>query len=76
MVDFVSSLINKASPERRKLSVQVVGGNEISEDTMDDNPDAKFVLKYHGQDEPKLFINDVLAYKKSLTAYPLHKIVK
>ena len=76
MVDFVSLLINKANSERRKLSVQVVGGNEISEDTMDDNPDAKFVLKYHGQDDPKLFIDDVLAYKKSLSAFPLHKIVQ
>ena len=76
MVDFVSLLINKANSERRKLSVQVVGGNEITEDTMDDNPDAKFVLKYHGQDDPKLFIDDVLAYKKSLSAFPLHKIVQ
>lgn len=75
MVNFVRALIDAKAENRRKLSVQVVGSSVIDDETIEDNPDEQvFDIRYRV--EGTNFIDDILAYKATLTTYPLTKIVE
>ena len=76
MIEFISNFLSKESKDYRKLSVQVIGSEVVSEETLDDKPDeSTYDLRYHAMDN-ETFINNIYDYKKTLESYPVHRIIE
>ena len=76
MIEFMTNFLYKESGNYRKLSIQVVGSNVVSEETLDDKPDeSTYDLRYHASDN-ETFVENVYDYKQTLESYPVHRIIE
>jgi hypothetical protein len=76
MIEFMTNFLSNKSGNFRKLSIQVVGSNVVSEETLDDKPDESgYDLRYHALDNEN-FVENVYDYKQSLESYPVHRIIE
>ena len=76
MIEFVSNFLSKESKNYRKLSVQVIGSEVVSEETLDDKPDeSTYDLRYHAVDN-ETFVDNIYDYKQTLKSYPVHRIIE
>ena len=74
MIEFMTNLLSKES-ENKKMSIQVVGSDNVDESILDDKPDeAIFELQYHSCNEES-FVTNVYDCKSTLQLYPVHKII-
>ena len=76
MIEFMTIFLSNKSGNFRKLNIQVVGSNVVSEETLDDKPDeSSYDLRYHASDN-ETFVDNVYDYKQTLESYPVHRIIE
>ena len=67
-----ADLISPENPERRKLSVQVIGNSEGTEDFDDIDENLDLQIKYHTDGDN--FITNIEEYRNSLEYYPFYEL--
>ena len=76
MIEFMTNFLSNESGNYRKLSIQVVGSNVVSEETLDDKPDeSSYDLRYHALDNETV-VDNVYDYKQTLVSYSVHRIIE